>query len=310
MEKNTMEKKEPMKISMSTFFLWVSVVVIVVLCLYIGIQNSKSKKEISALESDKANLQSTVSNMQNEVNGLQSKIDEVSNIVGNNNSTKNTSESSSELIVLYEGEILLDGTAHGTPIKNESKYNTTYYNYENAKYVGETAGKLQDGVYEGSKKVSNVKKIAMSQKYNAIPRAYTKIEKLPQELIDMADYSKVEINAIDLDGDGKNEYVVCPIINYGEGDIGDGKPVAYSEIILFDSNYKKLENLISLDIQNMDYKTFLTLDDVEYIDIDNDGKMEILIYIPAYESGPQVSVIKYNNGKIEGDTNYKASVEP
>jgi len=80
-----MEKKEPMKISMSTFFLCVAVVVIVVLCLYIGIQNSKSKKEILALESDKANLQNTVSSMQNEVNGLQSKVNEVANIVTNNN---------------------------------------------------------------------------------------------------------------------------------------------------------------------------------------------------------------------------------
>lgn len=59
-------------------------------------------------------------------------------------------------------------------------------------------------------------------------------------------------------------------------------------------------------------KVFLTLDDVEYIDIDNDGIMEIIIKLPQYESEgiSELSVVKYNRGKLEGKTVVKASVRP
>ena len=45
------------------------------------------------------------------------------------------------------------------------------------------------------------------------------------------------------------------------------------------------------------------------INIDNDGNMEVLVDIPTYE-GTIVSVLKYKDGKLEGETNINASVAP
>ena len=38
------------------------------------------------------------------------------------------------------------------------------------------------------------------------------------------------------------------------------------------------------------------------------GIMEVLISVPWYD-GYNLSIVKYNKGKIEGDINYQASVE-
>ena len=131
----------------------------------------------------------------------------------------------------------------------------------------------------------------------------------------MADYSSVDINKIDLDGDGKEEYIVCYTIDYKKGDIGDGEPQASSGIMLFDNNYKKIADLANLqngfwsNIKEESNKVFLSLKDVEYADIDNDGVMEILIKIPAYE-GSKLSILKYNRGDINGNINLKVNVNP
>ena len=45
----------------------------------------------------------------------------------------------------------------------------------------------------------------------------------------------------------------------------------------------------------------------DYIDLDNDGIMEILIKIPQYE-GSKLSILKYNKGKIDGKTNLEVNV--
>ena len=37
--------------------------------------------------------------------------------------------------------------------------------------------------------------------------------------------------------------------------------------------------------------------------------MEIIIELPTYE-GIDISILKYSNGSINGETNYKASVLP
>ena len=198
---------------------------------------------------------------------------------------------------------------------SKRKYNTTYFNYENGKYQGETTGTFGEVTYEGFSIVKNVKRIAMTQKYNAIPREYKEIKELPKQLEDMADFSSVDINEIDLDGDGKNEYIVCYTVNYQKGQIGDGEPQASSGIMLFDYNYKKIADLVTLEngfwanIKEEDRKIFLALDNVEYIDIDNDGNMEIIIEVPTYD-GTKISILKYSNNKVEGETNLKASVLP
>ena len=199
--------------------------------------------------------------------------------------------------------------------ETNKKYNTTYYNYENGKYLGITQGIFGNETYEGCSIVENVKTIAISEKYKAIPRQYETISELPKELEDMADYTTVDIQTIDLDGNDTKEYIVCYTISYKSGEIGDGEPVAASGIMLFNDKYKKVCDLVTLEDgfgpyeKTEENKVFVSLNDVEYIDIDNDGIMEIITKIPMYE-GTSISVVKYNNGKIEGEANIEASIEP
>lgn len=239
----------------------------------------------------------------------------------NNNEINENSTQVGENIILYNGVEILNKTGiqyiSDMDINDQSnkKYNTTYYNYENGKYEGATIGEFGEETYEGVSVVQNVKRIAMTQKYNAIPRNYTTIEELPKQLMEMADYSSVNIHSIDLDNDGKTEYLVCYTINYAEGEIGDGEPEASSGIMLLDFNYKKIADLVLLEngfwgnIKKEDNKIFLSLNDVEYVDIDNDDIMEIIINVPTYE-GNQISILKYKKGNIDGEINLKASVQP
>ena len=85
--------------------------------------------------------------------------------------------------------------------------------------------------------------------------------------------------------------------------------------MLFDANYNKVADLVTLEngfwanIKEESNKILLSLDeDIDYFDIDNDGIMEVLISVPWYD-GDNLSIVKYNKGKIEGDINYQASVE-
>lgn len=295
-------------------FLVIAVIVIIVMGAVIYKQNM----QIVDADAQIAELENNAIKMQTSMNDLQGKIDNISNIVTDNSNNNIQTE---ENIILYQGFEMAKTTGTQSlddmEINAEAtrKYNTTYYNYEKGKYEGTTIGTFGEETYEGVSVVSNVKKIAMTQKYNAIPREFKVIEELPEQLMDMADYSSVDINEIDLDGDGKNEYLVCCTVNYDEGDIGDGKPKASSRIMLLDNNYKKIDDLVTLEngfwanIKEEENKKFLSLDDVEYIDIDNDGIMEIIIEVPTYE-GMKISIVKYSNNKIEGKTNIKASVEP
>ena len=239
-----------------------------------------------------------------------------------NNETKKVEESKEEektddYIVLYNGdEFKTKVGVHQAEIdsdKGASKYNITYYNYEKGKYVGETKGKYSE---DAIPTVQNVKTIAISKKYNAIPRNYEKVKELPKELQEMADYPGLDIEKIDLDGDGKKEYIICWKVDYKEGEIGDGKAQSSSGYMLLDSNYKKIANLATLEDgfavnsqRKEEDKIFLKIDNVHYIDIDNDGIMEIVIGLPAWE-WTNVAVYKYKNGKIEGDLDYKVDLNP
>lgn len=249
---------------------------------------------------------------------------QIANLNNTQNKMQETTNNLKENILLYEGSEIsnkigtqfIDLTEMEINEESKRKYNTTYFNYENGKYQGETTGTFGDeSIYDSYSIVKNVKKIAMNQKYNAIPREYKLIEELPDQLKDMADYSSIAINEIDLDGDGKSEYIVCYTVNYKKGQIGDGEPQASSGIMLFDYNYKEIADLVTLEngfwgnIKEEYYKIFLSLEETEYIDIDNDGIMEIIIEIPTYE-GTKISIFRYSNNKVEGETNLQASVMP
>ena len=198
---------------------------------------------------------------------------------------------------------------------NKNRYNTKYYNYENGKYLNESIGTFGDETYEGYSVVSNVKRIAMTKKYNAIPREYITINRLPNELADMSGYSSVNIDEIDLDGDGTKEHIVCYTFNASADDYDGGEIQASSGIMLFDNNYKKIADLVTLDqgflgnIKTENNKIFLSLKDIEYIDINEDGVMEIIIKVPCYE-GTKISILEYKNGVLNGEKSIKASLLP
>lgn len=262
-------------------------------------------------------------NTSNELKNQVQDLDENTWIESNEAETSYISEdlSKSNIFLYYGCEFKPQvGVQYPSEMKNtdeaKKKYNTTYYNYAMGKYEGVTNGEFGEETYEGYSVVSNVKRIAMTQKYDAIPRKFTRISELPKELDDMTDCTSVDVDSVDLDNDGKEEKIVCWKIYYSNGQIGDGEPQqASSGIILFDSNYKKIADLVTLDegfwggVKGEATKVFLSLDDVEYIDIDNDGIMEIIISVPTYHNN-DISILKYSNGNIEGEINLKASVMP
>lgn len=240
-----------------------------------------------------------------------------------NKTTSNTinTATNKENFILYDGVEIKKATEWINLFDNminlskesEKKYNTKYYNYEKNQYTGETTGTFK---YEnGYVFVNGVGKVAMTKKYNAIPRTSTKLNEIPNELMDMIDYSLLEIESIDLDGDGKLEYIVLCGVDYARNQIGDGEPEASSTIMLLDSNFKKIADLVNLadgfttEEKDENSKVFLSLNDVMYVDIDEDNIMEMIIRIPTYEE-EEISVLKYNNGKIQGDINIEAKVLP
>ena len=263
-----MENKKEGKVSIVTVILLIIIVILVsVGGTYIYMNTKK--------ESSSSNSEQNVSQIENET-------------IKENNVENDTNIDS--YFILYEGREIENkiGVQSISDMKinadTNKKYNTTYYNYENGKYIGEKVGTFGEETTEGNSCVENVSKIAISKNINALPRKYTEVKELPKELQDMADYSSVDINKIDLDGDGQEEYIVCYTVDYKKGEIGDGEPQASSGIMLFDNNYKKIADLANLqngfygNIKEENNKVFLSLNDVEYLDIDNDGIVYIQIF--------------------------------
>lgn len=198
--------------------------------------------------------------------------------------------------------------------ENKNKYEIKYYNYEDGKYLGESEGKLEE-TYEGVACVQNVKKLATSKKYNPIPRKYNKIEEIPIQMVEFEDYDKIEIQEIDLDGDGTLEKIVCASYEKEAQDTENGKYTNYSQIVLFDCNYNKIAKLVYTEDQYWEHENVVTdkflfsTDDIEYFDIDEDGIMEIIIDLNVYE-GIGIGLYKYDNGNIKGEINKQVYVLP
>ena len=230
------------------------------------------------------------------------------NIVANKKNTE-MKEKTNEKIVLYRGLDFSDGK-NLNDIKyneeNKKKYEIEYFNYENGEKLERSKGKLVE-TYEGISAVENVKKIAISVEYDAIPRKYTTIEELPEELYELADCNKVEIQSVDLDGDGKKEYIVASNSYASPEDYDTDTYTNYSDISLYDNKFKKIAILVKAKDQfrEVDGKItsefFCSLDDVEYIDIDDDGIMEVLVDLNYWES-IGVNSYKYKDGKVTGET--------
>ena len=78
-----MEDKKITKISFSTFFLILAIIVIIAMACYIYIEKTNSSKEIANLEANATNMKSTI-------NDLQGKINSISDTINSNSSKENT----------------------------------------------------------------------------------------------------------------------------------------------------------------------------------------------------------------------------
>ena len=235
-------------------------------------------------------------------------------------------EDTESYIVLYKGcEIAID-PGNQNPLDfstnldetSEKTYNTTYYNYEKGLYKGETEGtfKYESGGYN---EVKNVSKIAMTKKFNAIPRAFERLDKVPEKIkAELDEYDKITADELDIDGDGTKEYFVCVQDLRTEKE----KPVAYSAIMLYSHDYAKISDLVIIEdgvyetakkktvktLEDKDY-TFIDLDMVEYIDLNDDNIMEILIDVPQYEE-MMLSIFDYSAYEVLGEKVTIESINP
>ena len=181
-----MEENKEKKISITTFvislIIMISIIIGLVFYIFYNKRNNRIENVNVVANNNLYNIKENTNN-----NSISDK-----NI--NNETTKNTNAIKTETkkevkdyFILYKGyEMKKDtGVQNLSDMiindENNEKYNTNYYNYEKGKYLGETEGSFGEETYEGVSIVSNVKRIAISQKYDAIPRVYSKINTLPKE---------------------------------------------------------------------------------------------------------------------------------
>lgn len=228
--------------------------------------------------------------------------------------------------VLYKGCEIASTPGNQNPLdfsvnldeNSSKKYNTTYYSYENGLYKGETQGefKLEEGGYN---EVKNVGKIAITKKFNSLPRAFERLETVPKEIRkELKDYENITADLIDIDGDGTKEYFVCVQDLRTES----GEPVAYSAIMLYSHDYAHISDLVVINdgvfetakdktvkkLKEDDY-VFIDLDRVEYIDLNDDNIMEILIDVPQWEE-MLLSVFNYSGYQVYGEKVTIDSINP
>ncbi|MBR3511784.1 MAG: hypothetical protein IKN74_02355 [Clostridia bacterium] len=271
----------------------------------------------------------TVAEIENKINNTNTTTDEEPGSIANmidsmvpttNTTTTNTIKANEvktlneQLIVLYDGLIL--NTSEMKVVKlnyidksslDKDKYVITYYNYENFAYVDSKLGTLSDEIYSGAIGVKNVGKIALSEKYEAIPREIKVVNAVPDIVAqnnDLSKYDSVKAIISDLDGNGTTEYVL----------ILANRKTGYSKITLVDSQGSKVADLAYIEKSKWESATteeyHLSISNIEIIDIDNDDTMEIVLELPTYEGAPDISLVKYKNGELQGQVNYECSLLP
>ena len=167
-------------------------------------------------------------------------------------------------------------------------------------------GVLSSQLYEGLVKIDNVGKIAISEDYDAIPRNIKVVNTIPTIVSDnnkqTADYDTVKTLIVDLDGNQTEEYIL----------VLANKTTGFSKIVLVDSKGSKIADLASIEKSQWKKDStvgyYLSISNLDIIDVDNDGIMEILIEIPHATENSTVSLLKFNNGKLEGKTDIKCSL--
>ncbi len=241
--------------------------------------------------------------------------------VPNGNTTVATGEADNRrvlnesIIVLYDGLILDNDKMGIVELKyidnsNPSKdnYVVTYFNYENYGFKDSSLGTLSTQVIDGLVKIDNVGKVAISEKYEAIPREIQVINSIPAVVLDnnsdLSVYDTKKTIITDLDGNGTNEYIM----------ILSNKSTGESKILLVESTGFIKATIAKMDKSGWDGIStdgyYLSYSNIEILDIDNDGIMEIIFEIPTTNSTPsQISLVKYKNGDISGELDYTCSLK-
>ncbi len=260
-------------------------------------------------QNETANEVDTVANI------LDSAITQVTNQTTNTTITDDSEKKlmNESLVVLYNGLILdtskmdevtlqyIDSTA-----VESDKYVITYYSYENYSKKESSLGILSSQVYDGLAKIDGVGKIAISEDYDAIPREIKVVNTIPTIVSDnnseIKDFDRNKTLIVDLDGNGIEEYIL----------ILANRTTGFSKIMAIDSQGKKIADLASIEKSkwgkdaNAEY--YLSISNVEVLDVDNDGIMEIILEIPHATGNPTISLLKYNNGVMQGKTDIKCSL--
>ncbi len=217
------------------------------------------------------------------------------------------------LVVLYNGLILDTSKMDEVTLqyidskKDESdKYVITYYSYENYSFKESKLGIFSSQLFDGLVKIDSVGKIAISEDYDAIPRDVKVVNTIPSIVSEnnpkVSDYDSIKTLIVDLDGNGADEYIL----------VLANKKTGYSKITLIDSKGVKVSDLASIEKSKWKKDTnaeyYLSISNIETIDVDNDGIMEIVLEIPHATGDPTISLLKYNNGVITGKTGIECSL--
>ena len=317
-----MEEKK-IKISLGTGIC--IAVIVILLCVIVGMwlyfnkklnNKSKAEEKVNTIATEVKNVANEIKNNNIAVNEVENdNLDETDNDEDvkslPNNIKKNQDDSKN--IIMYDGMNIAKKKPGIYTFDYEAKefpsyYNTTYDMYQNGKKTGETSGKVK-GYYsdmwdttcysinfEKQDPESTKKYIFVSCNYDVVPREYEKIKDIPDDIkYDFDDRrTSLKVQGVDLDGDGKKEYIVA----YSQ--IVDDITKDYEfGVYVYDSNYKRVSVLAK---QNADkeYNYLSSFDNITYMDIDKDGNMEIIISIPVASSYFRFGIYKYEDGAIKG----------
>ena len=306
-------------------FGFVILIIITGILVYYLVHNAR--KDLNNMYNDLVEnsvIAPVVENDEKEPESIASIIDSaISNTLTTNTTTINTVNTvnasevktlNENIIVLYNG-LILDTTKMGiTHLQyidktdlNKDKYVITYYNYENFAFKDSALGTLSDEVYEGVLAVDNVGKIAISEKINCVPREIQVVNTVPSVVADnnnLSSYDTTKTIIVDLDGNGTNENIL----------ILSNRQTGYSKISLADFQGKLVADLAYIEKSKWSSATtedyYLTINNIEVLDVDNDGVMEIILELPNYEGAPTISLVKYKNGELQGEKDYEFSLLP
>lgn len=317
-KKNDNKNEEKMSKKILNIFLAIIVIITVVAGSIIYYQLYRySSEEIS--NTDSTNEATTVAEIINTAMDSNSSETNTSNTTSGN-TTVSTSDADSrkvlneEIIVLYDGLVLnvsemkvVDLQYIDNSSTEKDNYVITYYNYENFGFTDSSLGILSSQVLDGLVKIDNVGKVSISESYDAIPRDIQVINSIPAVVLDnnpdFADYDARKTIISDLDGNGTNEYIVI----LSSTSTGESRIVLVESTGFIKATIATMERSGWESVSTDGY--YLNYSNIEILDVDNDGIMEILFEIPTTLSTPtQVSLLKYQNGDLAGTTDYSCTL--